>query len=736
MSPRRPVLFTFVALLSLLGTASGASAAVRWHRGLQGPPSTRPATVVAQEYVAHHAGRLGLKGVGLSAEARVIPWRGHQIVRFGQTYEGLPVFGRVVVVRLDRAGSVRTVVSNANRSLDVVPESLVSTDEATGYAAAPFGVAQLGAPSATLGIYDDGLHGLLAWRVEASWNLRRWRIFVDALTGEVIFRRSLATGAEGRVYLENPVSTPSTTLATLSNLPATETHLNGDWVTVFHYVDGNTSQVAAIEDLTLDQTAVADVNGDFDYQPTTDASAHFDDPFTEVNAYYHLDDMYTYFRDNHGYTTNRRVVSIANMGTGPGQPYENAYFTPVQWNGAMAYGLFLGQAATVDLGYDGDVIRHEFTHSVVHDLTNMGYGTAVLPVYDNLGANTGPGAIHEGMADFFACTVTDDPVLGEYSLAAMGGGQRNQQNNLTCPDNVEGEGHDDGEVWGGTVWEIRTTLGDATLTDSMLYGGLATLASNATFQDYAFAVQDAAAAMVGDGDLTQAQADTVDSVLGQRGMLSCGRALDMTGGATKNLINAYTYGTLAGMAGMSCDAVRGMGFPPLPLLFQFKMSVPANATAISFEINFTPSDDVKYDIYIRRGDHVGFQMVSVLSGFFNLPEPITFDSHFGPLTAGTQTVTLGEGGALPLEPGGDYYFAVVNQNCDQGTVTVTTDQQTGTTQPDGGVSDDGAVTPDGGTGDDNPKDGCGCTNGGSTPPPLGLGLLLLVAGWIVRRRRR
>jgi len=673
--------------------------------------------------------------VGLSAEARVIPWRGHKIVRFAQQYEGLEVFGRVVVVRLDRAGRVRTVITDANLQLDVVPAPLVDLDEAAGYAAIPFGVSRLGAPNATLGVFDDGAHGLLAWRVEATWELRRWRIFVDALTGKVIHRRSLATGAEGRVYAENPVATPTTSMMTLGNLPAAETHLNGDWVTVFHYVDGDTSQVAAIEDLTLDQTAVADLNGDFDYPPTTDASAHFDDPFTEVNAYYHVDDMYTYFRDNHGYSTNHEYVSVANLGTGPGQPYNNAYFTPVMWNGAQAYGLFLGQDATVDLGYDGDVIRHELTHSVVHDLTNMNYGFQALPVYDTLGANTGPSAIHEGMADYFACTVTDDPVLGEYSLAAMGGGARNQLNSLTCPGSVQGEGHADGEVWGGAAWALRIEVGDAALADSMLYGSLATLTSNATFQDYAFAIQDAAAAMVGDGDLTQVQADAVDSVLDMRGMLTCGRAIDMSDGGTKTLINTYTYGALAQLTGQSCDGIRGMGFPALPLLFQFKATVPANATAVSFDISFSPALDVSYDVFIRRGELVGFQLVSIFGGF-SLPEPIAFDSHFGPLTTGAQTITLGQGGVLPLEPGADYYFAVVNKNCDQGTVDITVDVETGTTQPDAGVSD-GGPTPDASGTDpgDNPKDGCGCTHGGNTPPPAGLLLLLLLmAGWIRRRR--
>jgi len=735
MPPRRSALVAFVALLSLGGTTSGSAATTRWHRGLMGPSRAAPAADVARDFVARHATRLGLDRVDLSPDARVIPWRGHQIVRFGQVYEGLEVFDRVVVVRLDRTGRVRTVVTDAARGVDVVPVPLVDADEAADHAAAAFGVYRLGAPTLALGIVDDGATGLLAWRVEATWDLRRWRILVDALTGKVLHRRSLATGATGRVYAQNPVSTPIPELLTLPDLPLDATTLDGDWVTVYRYVDGDSTSVSALEDLTLDQTAVADATGNFDYPPTTDATADFDDSFTEVNLYYHVNDHYAYFRDQHGYSTTRPYVAIANLGSSAGTPYENAFFTPVQWNGSEAYGVFLGQANTVDLGYDGDVIRHEFSHSVVHELTNMAYGPMALPVYDVFGANSGPSAIHEGMADYFPCTVTDDPVMGEYSLAAMGA-PRTQLNDKTCPASIIGEGHADGEVWGGTVWAIRVELADADLADSLLYGALATLTSQATFQDYAFAIQDTAAAMVGDGDLTQAQADALDGVLDERGMLACGRALTMQDEEPQVLINQFTYGYIAQMFGQSCDQVRAMGFPPLPLLFQFKMTVPANATSLDFSISFQPFTDLNYDIYVRRGDLVGFQMVPVMGGYFSLPEAITFDHHFGPLTTNYTNVPLTTDGNPTLVPGTDYYFAVVNKNCDIGTATVTTDVETGVTQPDAGILPDSGVTPDAsGTPPDNPKDGCSCAHGGTAPPPAGLLVLLVLLGWIRRRRR-
>ncbi|MFH2007494.1 MAG: hypothetical protein ABI333_12990 [bacterium] len=738
MSLKRAALVALIAAASLLAGATTAHASMtRWYRGQFGPATTDPAAQVARDFVAQHAQRLGLDRVQLAPDPRVIDWRGHRIVRFAQEYEGLPVFTTVVVVRLDRQGRVRTVVTDAHRALDVITTPVTSAAEAHVTAAWQFGLDRLGAPKIELGVLPGSRHGRLVWRVEGSQQLRRVAVFVDALTGQPRMVSNLSYDAEGRVYRENPTSTPATELLTLGNLPVASTHLNGDYITTFRYVDGSASGAGSIEELTLDQTATADGNGDFDYQPTTDASAHFDDSFAEVNVYWHADDMYTYYRDQHGYSTSHEYVSLANVGSSAGSPYENAFFTPIQWNGSQAYGLFMGQANTVDLGYDGDVIRHEFSHSVIHDLTNMGYGPAALPVYDTLGANPAPSAIHEGMADFFACTVTDDPVMGEYSLDALGGSSRNQVNTLTCPGSMVGEGHADGVVWGGAAWAVRTELGDAATADSMLYGALATLSSYATFKDYAVAVQDVAAAMVTDGDITQAQADAVTNVLDVRGMSTCGRAIDMRDNQPLLLTNTFTYGAIAQMMGSACQNIRSMGFPALPLLYQFRMPVGANATTLSFTIEFSPATDLRYDIFVRRGDLVRFELVSVY-GQFSLPDPSEFDHHFGTLTAASQTITFNANSSPPLVPGVDYYFAITNENCDQGFATITVDTDSVATHNDAGVGD-GSVSgdasgTDAGPGTDDPKSGCSCTQPGPSTPPLSLLFFALVLGWIIRRR--
>ena len=63
-----------------------------------------------------------------------------------------------------------------------------------------------------------------------------------------------------------------------------------------------------------------------------------------------------------------------------------------------------------DYSYDGDVIYHEFTHGVVDD-------TIKLQSFhvDRYGVIDAPGAMNEGLADYFSSALAGDPDVGEYA---------------------------------------------------------------------------------------------------------------------------------------------------------------------------------------------------------------------------------------------------------------------------------------------------------------------------------
>ncbi|MDD2999478.1 MAG: M36 family metallopeptidase, partial [Candidatus Riflebacteria bacterium] len=79
------------------------------------------------------------------------------------------------------------------------------------------------------------------------------------------------------------------------------------------------------------------------------------------------------------------------------------------------------------------------------------------------------GAINEGQADYFACTVTDDPLLGEWAVAKMGKPYlRILENDLHYPQDIQGEVHADGKIWGAVLWDIRKALGKD-VSDMLIY---------------------------------------------------------------------------------------------------------------------------------------------------------------------------------------------------------------------------------------------------------------------------
>jgi MYXO-CTERM domain-containing protein len=718
---------------------------VRWYRGLDAEvPSGAPARV-ARAYVEKAASSLELEGVELSEDARVLRWRDHRIVRFGQELGGLPVFDRQVIVRIDPRGRVQTVTTNASADMDASTRPIVSHDEALHLASEAWGMGALSRAHAELGVQPFGRGGTLIWRVDGALGLWGNRTWVDALTGEVIHRFWRVWNAQGRTFEENPVATPTPQIVTLAHLPADATALSGDWVTVYRYVSGAlNNQTPAISNFTIEQTALANGDGDFLYEPTIDASQpDFHDPFAEVSVYYHLDRVYAYFRDVHGYTSSKNHVGLANYGDGEETVYDNAFFTPV---GVNDYLMAMGQGTRVDLGYDGDVIYHEFGHSVIDGIAQM---QTQFEMMDEWGINTGPGGIHEGLADYWAGTLTDDPMMGEYSLEGMqAGAGRDMRDRKVCPGDIWGEVHMDGEVFGSAAWAARVALGDNPRMDDIMYGSLSVQTSKATYRDFALGMLDAAAALVASGDITQTQADAMEAAMEDRGFVACGRDVTLDEGPQTNniLFNfAMVAAYMSQMQPMTCEEARtenmpyiGRPFPAIPFNFQFRKNVPASATSVSLRIEHNPGTDLEFYVYARRGQMVHFSEESVF-GMLTLVEPIEYDHAFGPFTVSDQRLAIGMDSTPPLEPGADYYFAITQKHCTtvmgqpaQTVVTITGETDDTPVTPDAGVTVDASTIPP----DPDPKKkGCGCAAADGSGSPAGLLMLFLLTFVAIRRRR-
>jgi hypothetical protein len=656
---------------------------------------------------------LGLDGVELAPGGRVIRYRGHRVVRLSQVHEGLPVLGRGVVVRLDPEGRAGTVAVTVAERLGVIPLALVGPGEALEEALAHWGALDFGRPQARLVVLDDGGEGELAWQVEGNLSGGRVQTLVDAITGEILRAAPLARNALGRVYAANPVATPEPIVVEIANLTPDATTLTGRAATVWRFVSGGLGDPESLE---LEQLATDDGSG-FLYEPFPDTVV-YDDPFAEVNLYYHVDRIDTYFREKHGHEPQRSLTVVANYTEQPGVPYNNAFSTALS---AEEHGLFFGQGGGVDFGYDGDVVYHEYTHFVVDEVSQMGYLDAL---FDELGMHFGPGGIHEGLADYFSASLTDESVTGEYS---MGSHARPLENEMRCPDDVVGEPHDDGRIIGGVTWEIRETLGASDLADSLVFGALTLLSSLASFQDFAVAIGDTSDLLVGEGAMTTGERDAISGILESRGMDRCGRVLELERGVDV-VTRPFGFDWVARQFGSDCETVRVLGIF-VPGAFQYRLDVPADSKTLRVRVQHDPGERLLYRVLLRRDQPVGFSVSPVVQGF-SVVFARHFDHDFGEFDSAEQTITLTTEDASPLVPGTSYHIALLHQNCPETELRLRATTAVDLPAPDGGV---GPV--------EDPKTGCGCAHEGHGAGGMAGGLpfaalwLALPLAWILGRRR-
>ena len=117
----------------------------------------------------------------------------------------------------------------------------------------------------------------------------------------------------------------------------------------------------------------------------------------------------------------------------------------------------------LDYALGADIIYHEYVHRVfdkLYVIANVSYGSGFT------------GAMNEGLADYFACSITNDSWNGEviYEGRDIETGeiwnQLPEGNNRRFPRDWVGEVHADGLIFNGAIWDARKVLG-ADYTDDI-----------------------------------------------------------------------------------------------------------------------------------------------------------------------------------------------------------------------------------------------------------------------------
>jgi len=314
-----------------------------------------------------------------------------------------------------------------------------------------------------------------AWKIELSTSNHAYQptLFIDGNSGEILAAENrvrfidLSGSCSGGYFPlyhqqgESQIAYPESRLVIeqnevfgdLEGLFETEANAENAPFDIFAPLEGRWIDVQEFDaDSSSWQSQAIEANGD---QPVETAIVWSDSNSTsdERNLYMQVNLIHSRFKEIEPDFRGMDYALLAVCGVGgPGwEDYEDNAFSSAQ-------GLFFGRGNRADnFALYADIIYHEFGHSV----TGVIYRAANLPYEGE------SGALNEGWSDYFSCSFTDEPFMGEGGL--FGNGYiRNVNNNLIYPRDIRGEVHDDSRIISAAMWHTRQVLGES-YSDSLFH---------------------------------------------------------------------------------------------------------------------------------------------------------------------------------------------------------------------------------------------------------------------------
>jgi Zn-dependent metalloprotease len=356
-----------------------------------------------------------------------------ETVKFQQTHQNIPIFGAELLVGVDPDNKVM-FVSSENL---VNPEAKIKAPEPTSRTKAKrIALDDLGKDSKMRG---DIQSEVVWFPTEEDYVMSYhfilpmdepfgdWDYFIDASSGDILDSynsiRFSSFGPRGLVYMENPDESVEKDNVILKNIKYPYKFLKGYYTRVLN------------EDA---PEAVASSSWAFYFD---DANTHFD----EVQLYYSMERTCQYFQrlGFRGFLSKNRNKVLTGT-VHKYTDYDNAFYSPA--TGQIYFGDGSGPPGGLNhLSREVDVVAHEFTHAVIDEF---------CPGISGIDA----GGLHEGIADYFACSMTNDHYIGEYVVPGSGG-IRDIENDNRYP-GAPTQPHARGLVWGGACWKLRDALNE------------------------------------------------------------------------------------------------------------------------------------------------------------------------------------------------------------------------------------------------------------------------------------
>ena len=575
--------------------------------------------VVAKQFILEHQD-LFLQNESIH-NLRLLKVRKEKLIShvdYQQTYQNIPIHRGVVSVHF-RGDKVSMVNGSyvPEISCNTIPK--YRAEDAIDVARLDAGIdeAEISVPKLVIDVSEEKPE--LCWNLSLSSQLppASWEYLISAESNQIVKKIDHIFEAEktspqsgfhgvGRVYDDNSVVTPQTKLRTFKNLDGSG-YLVGDVVGVYSY-NAQSSAGYSYESYSADLR--------FNHKPSNRR-------FAEQNLYYHVNQVNDFFFEKFKFTQTRPTVAIAHVISARGNAFSSTYCVEGSRNDlnncpeeSIQNRLTFGTPTDYrnNLALDAEVIYHEFGHSV--NARRAGNAFYSMP-YGR--------AMNEAYADYFSSTIFNDPCMGEGASPGVPCTRRLDNSKTFPQDVVEESQHATGLIWGGSLWDLRNSLG-ASVTDQLAYNSLSYLPrdGSADFQQGLLALIQADQALY-DGSHLQ----TIRQVLNNRGI--------------KEPYSTKVVSIASGEVVTDTAPAPGPGYSCRLFNTQYTIEVPVGSSTLN--IDLLGADNV--DLYARREIGVGIEDGKAVADF----------SATSSSSNETITVTLG---STPSLESGTYFIAIAN----------------------------------------------------------------------------
>ena len=588
---------------------------------------------IAREWIEAHSKELNLKQTDNFKLSFVRKSLSGETLRFQQMMNNVPIFKSEIVVHINPSNeisystnSIKANLQRINTSPSITEEEAISNSNRAINNSDNSVIVEN-----HLLVIDYKGQTKLAYRIitNPTSGIASWENLIDAQTGEVLSSKDVAIyhKKKPKKKLEIKEEIVKKDNASVAYVTGTGMIYNPDPLSRMlvayggQYVDSNNTTNASL-DAARDAVVFPEIDltaGVYKLKSSYVSIKDFESPsrglftqstndfsfnrsqygFEAVNAFYHLDKSMRYINETLG------IVC---------KPFLNGgifYYDPSGLSGAdnshyipSSEQIAFGEGG-VDDAEDADVILHEFGHGI-HDWITHGAAS------DNFG---------EGNGDYWAMSYSRS--LNQWNASqpayhyvfswdghnTFWPGRLDNTTKL-YPTDLDGEVHDDGEIWCAALMQIFDIIGKQKM-DKAFLEGIANTTTTSTQQDAAIAVRQAGIDM----NYSCADIQVMTQKFTDRGYVLPALTLTMAAitdqTVSADASNTYTipsYLTLANPITDNCDAVVTqapvIGTVLVPGIYPITLTATSGTSIVprTFNLNITPflsvNENVKQNVVI------------------------------------------------------------------------------------------------------------------------------------------